>query len=246
MADAVQAGQRNLYQLKFANLEYRNGQGYDYDEQLRMASWPIADDVPQQAQRSAAARIKAGSYSTLHPGLANTSLHQTLPAFSETHGSLGSKVLKSGDPALPVHERLYTPSRATHRPASAPPSSRMEAEGDDAFRDGKFALALSKYTGAINARPTCTALRKRCAASLHMGNYKAALDDARAVAATGQGGPNSVLAVRSIEEYLAASKACAPPARPRPRLSGELMCAHRRAAGASRGTRTRTSHCFAT
>ena len=52
--------------------------------------------------------------------------------------------------------------------------------------------------------------------SIHQGKYEAALADARAVAATGQGGPNSVLAVRSIEEYLAASKACAAPLRRAP------------------------------
>ena len=48
MADAVQPQQRNLYQTKFAHLEYRNGGGNTYNEQLRAASWSVPDDVPAQ------------------------------------------------------------------------------------------------------------------------------------------------------------------------------------------------------
>ena len=57
MADAVQAQQRNLYQTKFAHLEYRDGLGNSYNEQLRQQSWPVVDDVPPQAQPSASAQV---------------------------------------------------------------------------------------------------------------------------------------------------------------------------------------------
>ncbi len=61
MADAVQAQQRNLYQTKFAHLEYRDGLGNSYNEQLRQQSWPVVDDVPPQAQPSASAQVSSSS-----------------------------------------------------------------------------------------------------------------------------------------------------------------------------------------
>ena len=64
MADAVQAQQRNLYQTKFAHLEYRDGLGNSYNEQLRQQSWPVVDDVPPQAQPSASAQVSSSSSSS--------------------------------------------------------------------------------------------------------------------------------------------------------------------------------------
>ena len=40
MADAIQPATRNLYQKKFAFLEYRDGAGHSYAEQIRLQSWP--------------------------------------------------------------------------------------------------------------------------------------------------------------------------------------------------------------
>ena len=57
MSDACQPQQRNLYQTKFAHLEYRDGLGNSYNEQLRQQSWPVVDDVPPQAQPSASAQV---------------------------------------------------------------------------------------------------------------------------------------------------------------------------------------------
>ena len=64
MADACQPQQRNLYQTKFAHLEYRDGLGNSYNEQLRLQSWPIVDDVPPQAQPSASAQVSRRSRSS--------------------------------------------------------------------------------------------------------------------------------------------------------------------------------------
>ena len=61
MGDACQPQQRNLYQTKFAHLEYRDGLGNSYNEQLRLQSWPIVDDVPPQAQPSASAQVSRSS-----------------------------------------------------------------------------------------------------------------------------------------------------------------------------------------
>ena len=64
MGDACQPQQRNLYQTKFAHLEYRAGLGNSYNEQLRLQSWPIVDDVPPQAQPSASAQVSRSSRSS--------------------------------------------------------------------------------------------------------------------------------------------------------------------------------------
>ena len=48
MADAIQPATRNLYQKKFAFLEYRDGAGHSYAEQIRLQSWPNNEDVPPQ------------------------------------------------------------------------------------------------------------------------------------------------------------------------------------------------------
>ena len=45
MADACQPQQRNLYQTKFAHLEYRDGLGNSYNEQLRQQSFPERQDA---------------------------------------------------------------------------------------------------------------------------------------------------------------------------------------------------------
>ena len=60
MADAIQPATRNLYQKKFAFLEYRDGAGHSYAEQIRLQSWPNNEDVPPQAQPSARETIESG------------------------------------------------------------------------------------------------------------------------------------------------------------------------------------------
>ena len=50
MADAIQPATRNLYQKKFAFLEYRDGAGHSYAEQIRLQSWPNNEDVPRRSR----------------------------------------------------------------------------------------------------------------------------------------------------------------------------------------------------
>ena len=69
MGDAAQSNTRNLYQKKFAFLEYRDGAGRSYAEQIRLQSWMNADDIPPQAQPSA-------------PSSAFPNTHSSAPGFS--------------------------------------------------------------------------------------------------------------------------------------------------------------------
>ena len=106
MGDAAQSNTRNLYQKKFAFLEYRDGAGRSYAEQIRLQSWMNADDIPPQAQPSARAQVEGGGYDILHPNVKSI-----LPesCYAQTHGA--RRVALEADPRLPVHERLHTPSR---------------------------------------------------------------------------------------------------------------------------------------
>ena len=107
MSDSVQPQQRNLYATKFKAMEYRDGKGNTYKEQLRQLSWPVVDDVPAHAQRSAVGAMASGMYDSLHPN-ANTVKSGEL-SFMQTHNRRTLTV--EADPALSVHERLYVPSK---------------------------------------------------------------------------------------------------------------------------------------
>ena len=84
MGDAAQSNTRNLYQKKFAFLEYRDGAGRSYAEQIRLQSWMNADDIPPQAQPSARAQVEGGGYDILHPNVKSI-----LPesCYAQTHGT---------------------------------------------------------------------------------------------------------------------------------------------------------------
>ena len=56
MADAIQPATRNLYQKKFAFLEYRDGAGHSYAEQIRLQSWPNNEDVSRRVSSGSGAR----------------------------------------------------------------------------------------------------------------------------------------------------------------------------------------------
>ena len=56
MADAANAGQRNLYARKDGTRfsgDYRDGKGRPYADSLRKLSWPVPSDVPSIGQESA-------------------------------------------------------------------------------------------------------------------------------------------------------------------------------------------------
>ena len=167
MGDACQPQQRNLYQTKFAHLEYRDGLGNSYNEQLRLQSWPIVDDVPPQAQPSASAQIAAGEYDSLHPNVVRTGGD---PSFMQTHGGRLDRI--ESDPNAPVHTRLFVPSRTQARPVFRAASSRPEVDGDEAFMSGQLDAAIEKYTLALTQKPTLVCYEKRAAAWAHVGRYK--------------------------------------------------------------------------
>ena len=143
--NAVQAVTRNLYQTKFPTLEYRDGLGKSYNEQIRSLSWPVPDDVPAHAQPSATAAVMKGAYSSLQPApflRPGSELN-----FMQTHGSRPGS---AADSFSPVHTRLYVPSKTMSRPPSRTAAgSRPELDGDAAFAKGMLSVAISKYTLAL-------------------------------------------------------------------------------------------------
>ena len=107
MADAIQPATRNLYQKKFAFLEYRDGAGHSYAEQIRLQSWPNNEDVPPQAQPSAREIIESGGYDLVHPKIIRLG---AIPNFMQTYKTRSH--IAEANPRAPVHERLYTSSSA--------------------------------------------------------------------------------------------------------------------------------------
>lgn len=108
MADAVQPQQRNLYQTKFLNLEYCDGKGTTYNEQLRQLSWPVADDVPLRAQRSPVRGRTHAKYDNHHQ---MGSMKSSGLSFMQTHGGRSERIFAASDPNLAVHARLFSPSK---------------------------------------------------------------------------------------------------------------------------------------
>ena len=131
MSDSCQPQQRNLYQLRFAHLEYRNGLNTPYHEQLRQLSWPVPDDVPTHAQPSATTAMMAGKYDTLHPN-ASVVKNNDL-SFMQTHSGRGKNSFAESDPMLPVHSRLFVPSKTVrtlpHPPPPTHSTSRPQPPG---------------------------------------------------------------------------------------------------------------------
>lgn len=195
MADSVQALQRNLYQTKFAHLEYRDGRGVTYDEQLRALSWPVPDDVPQKAQ----------------PSATNTTMVSiTAPSgisFMDTHaGYLANG--PQGSAAMPVHDRLSMGSKSFSAQASSHAQSPAETQGDEAFAQGSMQEAIRHYTQAINTKPNCAVFEKRCAALAHVGKYEEALVDARRVLAAEPTKAKARLRVKDLTDYLDTKNNC--------------------------------------
>lgn len=204
MADAVQPGQRNLYQTKFAHLEYRAGSGTTYNEQLRQLSWPIADDMPTHAQSSMTERVINGEYNTLHPHVKAAASELS---FMQTHGVRGDR--GEADAGQSVHARLFVPSKTMSRPPSRPASSRPELDGDAAFTCGNLDEAIRKYTLALAQKPTLVCYEKRCAAWAHVGKYAQALADAEFIRAR-EDSPTARLRVKALQDYLQAKANCTP------------------------------------
>ena len=208
MSDSCQPQQRNLYQTKFAHLEYRDGKGTSYKEQLRQLSWPVPDDVPTHAQRSSMGAISAGKYDTLHPNAA--SIRDGELSFMQTHGGRGeSSVMSESDPGQGVHARLFVPSKTVARPPSRYAASRPELDGDEAFTKGNLNAAIQCYTLALSQKPTLLCYEKRCAAWAHVGKYSEAMRDAEYVLAR-ENSPSARLRVKNIQDFIDAKANCLP------------------------------------
>jgi len=194
MADACQPMQRNLYQTKFAHLEYRNGQGIAYDEHLRSLSWSVSDDVPAKAQKSVA-------------NLPFAPTKDISVSIMDTHKPITTGPQASA--ADPVHLRLSSSSKSFARPPSrGGPCSPTEEEADKDFAAGRIGMAVAKYTDAIAKKPTLFAHEKRCAAYAHLGKYEKALEDAKYVLGQPGAQPKARLRVNLIEDFLLARKNC--------------------------------------
>ena len=156
MADAIQPATRNLYQKKFAFLEYRDGAGHSYAEQIRLQSWPNNEDVPPQAQPSSREIIESGGYDLVHPKIIRLG---AIPNFMRTYKTRSH--IAEANPRAPVHERLYTPSRTVSRPPSRSAASRPEVDADSDFRAGALDSAIAKYSIGIGRRPPPAAPPRR-------------------------------------------------------------------------------------
>jgi len=206
MADAVQPIQRNIYRNKTGELAgvYRDGSGVEYSQQLKKLSWPIASDLPTQAQNSARRAVAEGRYSSLHPMKIYQEREIDAPTFSETYGTFG--IRSDGDPkSISAHERLFVPSKSLKPNVLRTPTSQAEIAADQAFSNGRFQEAIRQYTLGIAQKPSLFAYEKRCAAYAHIGKYKEALADAEFILTHGPPGgelPSARLRVKAISDFL--------------------------------------------
>jgi len=207
MSDSCQPQQRNLYQTKFAHLEYRDGAGTTYKEQLRRLSWGVPDDVPAHAQPSSTSSVAIGKYNTLHPNAAEVRDNEL--SFMQTHGGRGKQTLGESDPSLAVHARLFVPSKTIARPPSRFAASRPELDGDVAFSMGDLNAAIQQYTLALAQKPTLLCYEKRCAAWAHVGKYDQAMKDAEYVLMR-ENSPSARLRVKNLKAFVDSKANCKP------------------------------------
>jgi hypothetical protein len=128
MADAVNAGQRNLYPRRDGSrysLEYRDGRGYSYVDQQRQLSWSVPTDVPAIGQHSALTHLPElrqvkglrDGVQLIHPTTYTKLRHTDHLSFSKSQDDLGVGVLGSAPPPAPgfdpwfnqnVHPPMHT------------------------------------------------------------------------------------------------------------------------------------------
>merc|ERR1711988_2070238 len=94
-------------------------------------SWPVTDDVPDQAQRSSTSKVRFGKYDTLHQFMVN---NRTKENFMTTHGPRDPpSPTKPNYPGPEKHAKLNY-HKSTMRPVSRSARSQEEAEGDLLFQ----------------------------------------------------------------------------------------------------------------
>jgi tetratricopeptide (TPR) repeat protein len=189
MADAANSAQRNLYPRhdgrRFTS-QYKDGNGLDYNEQLRRFSWNNNYDVPAIGQRSAAMHIPElashngfrNSNHFLHPTRFTSLRHSDHLSYAKSNPELG--LLINTNPKAKVHDRLYLASRKEQRPSTREVhGGRLELAADVAFKNGEAEDAVPLYSKAIKATPSLYAYEKRCAGLAELGRYREALEDAQ-------------------------------------------------------------------
>ena len=217
MADAVNAGQRNLYPRHDGSrysLGYRNGLGQDYTEAMRRLSWSVSSDIPAIGQKSADLHLPEVKQvyhwnegeGLLHPTHYTKYRHTDHLSFSKSQGKLD--IGRLADPKNDVFNRLYLGSKTLSRPVTRQAKDKREMAGDVAYSNGEARTAVDLYTATINAaRPgqlNIFAYQKRCAARAEIGRYREALEDANFILENSIGaerGP-AMHRVKAIKDYL--------------------------------------------
>lgn len=217
MADAVNAGQRNIYPRHDGSryaAGYRNGLGQEYSESLRKLSWPVPSDIPAIGQRSAVVHLPEVKHihswsdgeQFLHPTQYAKLRHTDHLSFSKSQGKLG--VGRLSNPNESVFNRLYIGSKTMSRPVTRQAKGRDEMAGDVAFSNGDSAAAIDMFTNVIkNQKPgeiNSFAYQKRCAALAEMGRYREALIDAQFILDNSEGnerGP-ALLRVKALKDFM--------------------------------------------
>ena len=131
----------------------------------------------------------SGAYHTLHPMEFTASRETYESSFANEYGSFGMHV--DAVKELPVHERLFTPSKGQARGPSTLkyPVSQAEIVADGLMQYGEYNKAIASYTQAISqklAQKASLFWLLREAAYVHVGRYQDALKDARHIAANGR------------------------------------------------------------
>ena len=220
MSDAANAATRNLFPRRSgpSPLDYKNGLGHTYSEQLRKCSWPCEFDVPAIGQKSAAEHLPElrehngfrMSKHYLHPTEFTALRHSDHLSYAKSTDELG--ILWNGNPAnQSPHERLYLGSRALQRTPSRErlhrtPGSLDEVAADVCFQAVEAEDAVPLYTKALKRTPfSIFVYEKRCAALAELGRYREALSDAEYIADR-LAGPRELGAararVRAIKDYM--------------------------------------------
>jgi len=218
MADAANPATRNLMPRRNGHpgpMDYVDGLGNSYGEQLRKCSWPTNWDIPAIGQKSAnehlpalrAHRGFADSNHFLHPTNYLAMRHSDHLSYAKCNDELG--ILWNGNPQeQKVHDRLYLGSRVVQKPPRARrcAGSVLEMAGDVAFQCVEPEDAAPLYTKAISQTPhSIFAYEKRCAALAELGRYREALDDAKYIRdhlATAAEHGAALARVKALEDYM--------------------------------------------
>jgi hypothetical protein len=220
MSDAANATTRNVVRrpVTVGAMDYRNGSGMTYAEQLRKASWPTVYDVPKIGQKSSSMQLpelrefkgfKDGEH-YLHPTKFTAIARADHLSYAKCNPELD--VLWNGNPNLKnVHERLYLASKVQMRTPARSPQNLYEMAGDVAFQCVEPEDAVPLYTLAIDrskgvstkvSQDSLYAYEKRCAAFAELGRIREALADAEFILKWTTDKGSALARVKAIKDYM--------------------------------------------